>query len=355
MSLHRIDQTCRRALVFTPMERDRTLVVEAAVLAEQLGYEAVLVPEGWGFDATIVLAEIALRTHRIRLATGIASIWGRSAGTLAMAAATLDDLSGGRAALGLGASTPILAERFHGVRFEQPANRLRDTAVAVRALLDGDRTPAASSGAGLRLGIAARPDLPIWIAALGPRAVAVATSLADGWFPAMIPADRMSAVVGDAASGAAGDPEVLCGPMAAVGVDAGPAVRQLLGWYLTGMGTFYGDVVAKQGFPAAVDGLRRANPRPAPGRLDWPVVADPLLAQFAAYGDGDDVASQVARWDALVDIVTVLVGPGSRESVLATVAAAAPPARTTGGPTLATTGASRAPSRPASDQQARRQ
>ena len=93
MTLHRIDHSPRRAVVFTPMEQRRHVLVDAAVLADQLGYDTVLIPEGWGFDASVILAEIALKTTRIRVATGIASIWGRSPATLAMMAATLDDLS----------------------------------------------------------------------------------------------------------------------------------------------------------------------------------------------------------------------------------------------------------------------
>ena len=88
MSITEIDTMPRRALAFTPMETDWRLIVDAAIHAEDAGYEAVLVPEGWALDATVVLGEIARHTRRIRLATGILSIWGRTAATLAMTAAT---------------------------------------------------------------------------------------------------------------------------------------------------------------------------------------------------------------------------------------------------------------------------
>jgi hypothetical protein len=109
MTVPDIDPHPRRAVCFTPMEIDRRLVVDAARRAEQLGFEAVIVPEGWGLDSGVVLTEIALRTERIRLVAGIQSIWGRSAAQLAMEAASLSDVSAGRFVLGLGAGTPQLA------------------------------------------------------------------------------------------------------------------------------------------------------------------------------------------------------------------------------------------------------
>ena len=81
----------RRGVAFTPMENRRDVIVRAAVLADQLGYETFAVPEGWGLDSTPVLTEIALRTATIRLVSGVLSVWGRSAATLAMSAATLID------------------------------------------------------------------------------------------------------------------------------------------------------------------------------------------------------------------------------------------------------------------------
>jgi len=327
MSLNDIDQTARRALAFTPMETRRDVLVRAAVLADQLGYEAVIVPEGWGLDAGVVLAEIAVRTDRIRLVSGVFSVWGRSPATLAMAAATLDDLSGGRFTLGLGASTPTLAERFHGVPFTNPARRLRTTAEQVRALLRGDRADVPGDRKGLVLGQSARPGLPLWIAGLGPRTTAVATEYGDGWFPAFVPRDGVGAARARALNSAVGDPELICGPAVALdapGVSGRWVAEQLTGWYLTGMGPFYGDFAAAGGYADEVAALRAANPRPVPSKLVWPAAADPLLAQFALFGDATEVRTGLARWDNLVDVVAVCVAPGPVESVLAQVAAGAP-------------------------------
>ncbi|MEE1556921.1 MAG: LLM class flavin-dependent oxidoreductase, partial [Alphaproteobacteria bacterium] len=132
--------TPRRGISLTPMETRRDVIVRAAELADQLGYELFVVPEGWGLDSTLVLTEIALRTENIRLMSGILSVWSRTPGAIAMNAATLSEISEGRYVLGLGASTKALVEGFHGIRFAQPAKQLRDTTKAVRQILQGERS-----------------------------------------------------------------------------------------------------------------------------------------------------------------------------------------------------------------------
>lgn len=317
-----IDTRPRRIVSFTPMETRRDVLVEAAVLAEELGYEAIAVPEGWGLDAGVVLSEIAHHTDRLRLVAGVLSVWGRSAGTLAMLAATLDDLSGGRFTLGLGASTPALTERFHRRPFEAPARQLEQVVADVRALLAGERPSTANGDPGLRLGAAPRPDVPIWVAGLGARTTAMAHAVADAWYPAVVPRDHFTRY--EAAEGV----EVVCGPLVAPATnpdEAAWAARQIVGWYLTGMGSLYGDFVAEQGWAEPIAALRAANPRPQLGALDWPAAADPLLEQLTV-GIGNDPAEALVAWDGLVDVVTVGIGPGSPADVLSAIRAAAPPA-----------------------------
>jgi alkanesulfonate monooxygenase SsuD/methylene tetrahydromethanopterin reductase-like flavin-dependent oxidoreductase (luciferase family) len=112
--------TARRGVGLTPMETRRDVIIRAAVLADELGYEVFVLPEGWGLDPAPVLTEIALRTSRIRLASGVLSVWGRTPATLAMTAATLHQVCGGRYVLGLGASTKALAEGSTTLRSSTP-------------------------------------------------------------------------------------------------------------------------------------------------------------------------------------------------------------------------------------------
>src|SRR5215472_11367995 len=177
------------------METRRDVIIRTAVLADELGYQIFALPEGWGLDSAPVLTEIALRTTRISLASGILSVWGRTPATLAMTAATLHQVCGGRYVLGLGASTKALVEGFHGTPFEHPAARLRDVVTEVRALLAGQPAQLGHARVArpLRLGQPPAPEVPIWVAALGHQTTRIAAELGDGWIPALVARDRLPA------------------------------------------------------------------------------------------------------------------------------------------------------------------
>src|SRR5580765_7520060 len=110
----------RIGLSVMPLETRREAIIGLATEGDRLGYDGFFLPETWAYDITVLLAEAAVRTQRITLGTGILGVWNRSAATLAMAAATLASVSGGRFVLGLGASTPQLAEGLHDVPYAAP-------------------------------------------------------------------------------------------------------------------------------------------------------------------------------------------------------------------------------------------
>jgi alkanesulfonate monooxygenase SsuD/methylene tetrahydromethanopterin reductase-like flavin-dependent oxidoreductase (luciferase family) len=318
------------------METRRDVIVRAAVLADELGYEVFSVPEGWGLDSAPVLTEIALRTSKIRLASGVVSVWGRTPATLAMTAATLHQVSEGRYILGLGASTRALAEGFHDVPFEHPAAKLRDVVIKVRALLAGEpaRLSNVTAAYPLRLGQPPAPELPIWIAALGERSLRVTAELGDAWIPALVPRDSLagrSARLRELRQAAAPDAPpitVAAGPLTVVGEDTESArdlAATCVAWYLTAMGDVYATSVSRQGYAAEVKQIIAANPRPSPRRGTVPPGAEAVLDQLAAYGTADQVTKQLGEWDRAADIVTVMLPPGLPwEAIDATLRAAAP-------------------------------
>lgn len=325
----------RRGVALTPMETRREVIVRAAQRADELGYEVFSVPEGWGMDSTLVLAEIALCTKRIRLLSGVLSVWGRTPATLAMNAATMHQLSGGRYLLGLGASTRALAEGFHDVPFVQPARRLAETLTRTRALLAGEPATLSRTEGGrpLRLGLPAAPEVPIWVAAMGDHTTRVAAQAADGWFPIMFTGDHLASKAAQlneirAAAGRP-DPLTVAGGPIAVASDNPAVARAIAGsylaWYLTAMGDVYARSVASQGYAAEVSAIRAANPRPNPRHAVIPEQAQALLGELAAWGTPDEVAAQLKRWDEAVSVTMVGLAPGLPwEDLDATLVAAAP-------------------------------
>ena len=149
-------------VAFTPFETRVDTIVRLARQAETLGLDRVQVAEAWSHDATIVLAEIAAQTSRIGLGTGVLSVWGRTPASIALAAAGLQRASGGRFSLGLGAGSPPLTEGLHGLRWERPVARVRETVTGVRALARGRAVAGPGAGrpaaAARRASRRARPD-----------------------------------------------------------------------------------------------------------------------------------------------------------------------------------------------------
>jgi F420-dependent oxidoreductase-like protein len=157
---------------------------------ERLGATSVWVPEAWGYDALTPLAHLAAATSTIRLATGIVQVGARSPAMLAMQAMSVQQLSGGRLVLGLGSSGPRIMEAWHGVPFRKPVATMRETIEIVRRIARGDRLehhgevydlPPEGSGRGIRSLVPPVDEIPMVIAALGPRNLELTGEIADGW------------------------------------------------------------------------------------------------------------------------------------------------------------------------------
>jgi alkanesulfonate monooxygenase SsuD/methylene tetrahydromethanopterin reductase-like flavin-dependent oxidoreductase (luciferase family) len=336
----------RRGVGFTPMETRRDVMVRTAQLADELGYDLIALPEGWGLDSSPVLTEIALSTTRIHLVSGILSVWGRTPATLAMTAATLHEISGGRYILGLGASTRALAEGFHDIPFAHPADKLASTVTAVRALLAGEPAPLhhTTDARPLRLGLPPAPTVPIWVGALGRRTLQVAAELADGWFPALVARDRLATLVDPvvrsrAEGGGRHHPlTVAAGPVTVADDDASAArdiAASCIAWYVCAMGDVYARSLIQQGYGAEVEAIRAANPRPSPRRGHVPAEAAAVLGQLAVTGTADQVRAQLERWDEVADIVVIGLPPGIPwDAIETTLRAAAPHPPATAGAQL---------------------
>lgn len=330
--------TSRRAIGFTPMETRREVLVELAVLADRLGYEYFVLPEAWGHDATVLLTEVAVKTERIRPMSAILSVWGRSAGTIAMNTASLLDVSDGRYVLGLGVSTPGLAEGFHGVNYEHPAKQLGQMAGEVRNLLEGGRaTPrpdAPSDVRPLRLGLEVGHRPSIAIAGMGPMTKRIAAEKGDLWIPVFTARDQIPGKIEElkryrTEAGLSTDNFLtVIGPTLAVGADVEESRRRaadMIGWYIVAMGDNYARLLTEQGFGDEVQAVIEANPKPRPGSCVMPPEADPLFEQLAVATTLDGADRDLARWDDASDVTLVGLPPGAPRETLIQIAEAAAP------------------------------
>ncbi|RBY88116.1 LLM class F420-dependent oxidoreductase [Blastococcus sp. TBT05-19] len=302
----------------------------AAVIAEyeSAGLDTVFVAEAYSFDAVSQLGYLAAKTTTIEIASGILNIYSRSPALLAMTAAGLDFVSGGRFAFGIGASGPQVVEGFHGVPYTAPLARTREVVEVCRAVwrrerldhhgkhLDVPLTPErGGSGLGKPLKLINQPvreRIPMVLAAIGPKNVALAAELFEGWQPTFFLPEGSSTAFGDAlAEGTARrDPEL--GPLQIV-VDtqllisddadeqaaALERVRAQLALYVGGMGArgknFYNDLAVRYGYEdeaATVQDLYLA------GRKDEAAAALPeeFVHGVSLVGPRGHVAERVAAF-----------------------------------------------------------
>jgi F420-dependent oxidoreductase-like protein len=246
--------------------------LEIAQAAERLGYDSLWTAEAYGSDAATPLAWLAAGTSRIKLGAGIFQIPGRSAAMTAMTAATIDNLSNGRLILGLGTSGPQVSEGFHGVRFAKQLQRTREYMAVVRLALEHQKVEfhgetidlPLPDGPGKALKLSIRPiqqRIPIYLAALGPKNVALAGEIADGWLPVLFSPEHTAALRAPLEEGArrAGrslDDFQVCPTVNVMISDdiesARNAMRPMLALYVGGMGSreqnFYNRLISSYGF-----------------------------------------------------------------------------------------------------------
>jgi F420-dependent oxidoreductase-like protein len=302
--------------------------VEQVVTFEKAGVDMVWVAEAYGNDAATLMGYLAARTERVEIASGILPIYTRTPTLLAMTAAGLDELSGGRAVLGLGASGPQVIEGFHGVPYDRPLQRTREIIEICRMVWRRERVeyqgkvytlplpPEQGTGLGKPLKLITHPqraDIPIYVASLGPKNVQMTAELADGWLPIFYNPHLAEKVWGDdlAAGRAKRSPEL--GPLQIV---AGGAIgfgdedfarkvrdanRPMVALYVGGMGArernFYNDLFCRYGYEAEAKVIQDLY---LDGRKDEAAAAipDEFLRQISLVGDEGFVREQVEAYRA---------------------------------------------------------
>jgi F420-dependent oxidoreductase-like protein len=250
---------------------------DSVVALEKAGLDTVWVAEVYGFDSPTLMGYLAARTETVEIGSAILNVYSRTPALIAQTAAGLDNVSGGRAILGLGASGPQVIEGWHGMPYDRPLGRTREVVDIVRKALrretlvhDGKSftlplPPDQGLGLGKPLKMLTKPErpaVPIYVAALGEKNVKATAEYADGWLPFLFAPERADAVWGESlAAGRAkrldglGPLEIAAGGMVAVGDDVKGMLdlaRPMFALYIGGMGAkgknFYNDLVSQYGF-----------------------------------------------------------------------------------------------------------
>jgi F420-dependent oxidoreductase-like protein len=291
--------------------------VAMAQEADRLGFDSVWTSEAWGADAVTVASWIAATTERIGIGTAIMQMPARTPAMTVMTAATLDQLSGGRVLLGLGTSGPQVVEGWHGVAWGKPLGRTREYVEIVRAGLrretlehhgahydipySGDE----ATGLGKPLKLILKPlrrDVPIYLAALGPKNVALAAEIADGWLPIFFSPYRFREIHGPSLADAPDDFQIapLCPVL--VGDDIQQCrdmLKPMLALYVGGMGAkgtnFYNSLTQRYGYEEAAAKIQELYLSGMKGEAAM-TVPDELVDEIALVGPKERIAERLEAW-----------------------------------------------------------
>jgi F420-dependent oxidoreductase-like protein len=296
----------------------------AVLAAERNGYDSVWLGEAYGSDVVGPLGFLAAATTSIGLGSAVLQMHGRSPALTAMTAMTLDHLSGGRFRLGLGVSGPQVVEGWHGVAFGRPLGFTREYVDVVRSVVaragpvahhgDHIRLPydgPGATGLGRSLKSTVRPlrtEIPVYLAAIGPRNVELAGEIADGWLPLFYAPAKEDVLCGplDTALAGSGRPSCAVDIVAAPPIEVGPdldtcrrTIKPTLALYIGGMGArgrnFYFDLACRYGYEEAANEIQDAY---LAGHKSAAAAAvpDTLVDEVALVGPLERIAEQLGEW-----------------------------------------------------------
>jgi coenzyme F420-dependent oxidoreductase len=294
-------------------------IAAMATHAENHGYDRISLPEVTGRDGVTLLAILAERTDDIGLSNDVFSPWGRSPAILGQTGVTLQEASDGRYRMGLGASSPDLTEKWHLAEFDRPLRRLRETVELVKQVTSGERVDydgAFFDGGGLQLRGVEPTEVPVDVAALGPKAVELAGRFADGWVPQLFTPGALEDRLADFRRGAElgdRDPESL---RVAVTVRscvlddperAREVARRQLAFMVGAYGPYYRQSIAEQGFADATAEIHDAwTDGDRSEAID--AVTDGMVDRLVAVGTRETAEERLRRYEEIDGVDAVRIG-----------------------------------------------
>ena len=320
---------------WTAQPRPARELVEVATVAEGLGFDSIWTGESWSSDAFSPLAAVAAATTRVKLCTGIAQISARTPTAMAMHAMTLDGLSEGRACLGVGVSGPQVVEGWYGRPFSKPLARTREYVRIIRDALaregpvdaPGPHYPLPyrgedAMGLGKPLKMITHPlrtEIPIFLGAEGPKNVALAVEIADGWVPLYYSPYRPEVYEATLAHAKPGF-EIAVNVSVSVADDVATAlwpIKAALGFYIGGMGAksknFHTELMARMGYE---EEAFRVQELFFEGKRDDAIMAvpDAFADEISLVGPKERIAERLDAWRT-TPVTTLLIGSQDPETM----------------------------------------
>jgi coenzyme F420-dependent oxidoreductase len=294
--------------------------VDYAVHGERHGYDVAWVPETWGRNVVTVLTEMARATEEIGIGPSILNVFSRSPSLLGQTAATLQEVSDGRARIGVGSSGPIVIEGWHGADFDRALKRVRETVEIVKAVQSGDEVQydgSVFSLAGFRLrSEAPETPAPVDAAGMGPKSVELAGRFGDGWHGITLSPDGIADRIEDFERGSElgdrdrSDQRTMVSVEAIVADDreyARDLARQHLAFYVAAMGDYYRKALARQGYEDEANemAIKWGNGDREGAKA---AVTDEILADFAAAGTPEEARDQLTQFTEIDGLDAVALG-----------------------------------------------
>jgi F420-dependent oxidoreductase-like protein len=319
-------------------------VVEKVRIADELGFDSIWLGESWGYELFTSMGDLLRATKRIKIGAGIANIYSRTPALIASTIATLDERSGGRAILGLGPSGANVIEDWHGVPFEKPLQRTREYVDIIRMILRGDKLIYNGEFYHLERGFKLRfkplrADIPIYVAAMGPKNVQQSGAIADGILPTFWPGTRWQELRAQLDAGAqkAGGREglreatALISPYITTAIlreDASEEERVVisqamsfpLAYYIGRMGVYYAQMLRRNGYEEdvqrVIEGWQQGT------RAAVAAISPALLEATMLIGTPGECVAKLDRWVAAgVDEPILTMPTGSVDETAAQLSA----------------------------------
>ncbi len=289
-------------------------VVAKVKIADELGYDSMWLGESWGYELFTSMADLVRETKRIKIGAGIANIYSRTPAVIASTVATLDERSGGRVILGLGTSSAYVNEHWHGVPFQKPVQRTREYVEIIRMILRGEKLVYNGEIFHLERGFKLRftpprTEIPIYIAAMGPKNVVQSGEIADGILPVYWPGNKWGDLREqlDEGAGKAGRQahSAMIAPYITsviLGENASEeeiesvrlAAAAPLAYYIGKMGKFYAQMLTRNGYGKEVEAVQEGWKQGMKGGVG--AVTPELLDATSIIGTPQQVVAKLDQW-----------------------------------------------------------